>query len=622
MWMIAGLAGAALLVASPARAQTADDVALPAINAQLFRPSIDAGGMLWTDDAARARSGQVSGRMLLSYANEPLVFTFDSGDRIEVVSGVTQADLVGGYTLGRVRLGVDVPLYLRASGTAFDGRSSGLGDVAADVKVSALTQATAPIGLAFGGRLAVPTATLDTALGNPGVAWELQAIVDRRLGPALLALNLGSRGVPSATLEDLAWDDQLLLRAGAAVDLTDAAGVSAELAGSFTYVELGDPQATPLETLVGGWLRPGPRNLVLRGGLGTGLTTGVGTPRLRTVLAVAYEARTGIDTDSDGIIDSMDDCPQEAEDLDGYRDRDGCPEPTLIRVTFTDTARNNTEITTPPEVLTLNGQPLTRETTLVPGGYDLVVRIPGYKERIERINVPDGESYNLTLPMEVIRPGQLQVRVVGPGGQPIPGATWRIGGVDQGGIEQLANKTVMPGTYRISAAAAGHLKDSEITQIHSDLETTVELVLRPTTVTVTAERIDIGGKIYFQSGSDTIKPESFPLLEDLVQILREYPEIQKLRIEGHTDQNGDADANQRLSELRAAAVARYLSEKGIDPARLVSVGFGESRPIDRRSGEAADARNRRVDFFVERWVDEPVTLQAPAAAGAAEPPSE
>lgn len=603
-----------LLWGGAAWAQEASDVSVPAVNAQLFRPSIDAGSLLWTDDAARLVSGQATGRLLLSHASAPLVYTFDSGERFEVLSGVTQADLMGGYTLGRLRVGVDVPLYLRAAGEVVEGGSaSGLGDVAADLKVSAFPQGERPLGLAFGGRLMVPTSTVDLALGSPGLGWEVQAIVDRHIGPAVLALNVGSRGVPSATLEDLAWNDQLFVRAGGALDLSARAGASAEIAGSFTYAELGDPEATPLEALLGGWLRPGPHNLVVRGGLGTGLSTGVGTPRLRTIFAIAYEPRTGLDTDQDGVVDAFDDCPQEPEDRDGHQDRDGCSDPTLIRLAFSDPTKNNAAIMAPPDLLTINGQPFASGDTLEAGSYDLVVRIAGYRERIERINVPEGESYSLTLPLELIRPGQLRVRVSDPSGQPVPGATWRIGGVEQGTIDQIARLDVMPGTYRISATAGGRLKDSEITQIHAELETIVELVLHPTTVTVTPERLDLGGKIYFQSGDAIIKPESYPLLEDVAQILREYPEIRKIRIEGHTDRNGDDTANQLLSERRAAAVVQYLVDKGIEPSRLRSIGYGESKPVDRRATADADARNRRVDFFVEQWVEETATLQIPTA---------
>lgn len=63
-------------------------------NAQRFRPSIDAGSMLWTDDGNRARSLTGSGRLLFSYVNDPLVFTDFNDDRIEIISDILQMDLL------------------------------------------------------------------------------------------------------------------------------------------------------------------------------------------------------------------------------------------------------------------------------------------------------------------------------------------------------------------------------------------------------------------------------------------------------------------------------------------------------------------------------------------------
>ena len=171
---------------------------------------------------------------------------------------------------------------------------------------------------------------------------------------------------------------------------------------------------------------------------------------------------------------------------------------------------------------------------------------------------------------------------------------------------------MMPGSYRISAYAEGHLKTSKVTNIRSELDATVELILQPTTIQVSEERIDLGGKIYFETGNATIKPESFDLLNEVVTVMSEYPEIRSLRIEGHTDARGVASDNQLLSEQRAEAVAQFLTERGIHPERVSSVGYGESQPIDRRQSSSAYERNRRVDFFVEEW--RPTASEAEPAA--------
>lgn len=592
-----------------ARAAFAQDVDVPAVNAQLFRPTIDAGGLLWTDDAARARSGQATGRLLLSYTADPLVYVYEDGERVEVVSDVLQTNLLGGYTLGRLRLGADVPLYLRSDGSS--GGETGLGDVAGDVKLSLLRDGEAPLGLALGGRLALPTATVETSLGSSATAWELQGILDKRLGDVLLALNVGTRGLPREQLEGVTWDDQLFFRTGGAYDITDNVGASAELVGSLTYGELGVAEGQPLEGMLGGWARPTGGNMVVRYGVGTGLTTGVGAPTLRTLLAVGYEPPTGDDTDADGIIDSRDACPTAPEDYDSYRDADGCPDPTAVVFQIVD-ARDDSLIT---DVVTvkvdgaearLAGTPLASSDS-----YEVTVTAAGYSPSTTRIQVPGGATHDVRIPLDVILPGRLVIRVQDPDGEPISEAIWSLDGAARGAIGSAARTELPPGSYRVAAAADGYLKTSKITNIRADLDATVELVLRPTTIAVTRDRIDLGGKIYFETGEAIIKEESFPLLTDVANVMTEYPEIRRLRIEGHTDIRGSASNNQSLSEKRAAAVVAFLAAQGIEAARLASIGYGESKPVDSRQTGAAYEKNRRVDFFVEEWVEIERDVPAP-----------
>jgi outer membrane protein OmpA-like peptidoglycan-associated protein len=85
--------------------------------------------------------------------------------------------------------------------------------------------------------------------------------------------------------------------------------------------------------------------------------------------------------------------------------------------------------------------------------------------------------------------------------------------------------------------------------------------------------------ILFNSGKATFQQQTYPVLQSIVAILKEYPSS-KFSIEGHTDSDGKDAMNQKLSEERAAAVKNYLIENGISSDRLTSAGFGETRPID------------------------------------------
>ncbi|GEP49874.1 cell envelope biogenesis protein OmpA [Flavobacterium noncentrifugens] len=100
--------------------------------------------------------------------------------------------------------------------------------------------------------------------------------------------------------------------------------------------------------------------------------------------------------------------------------------------------------------------------------------------------------------------------------------------------------------------------------------------------------------ILFNSGKATFQQQTFPVLQSIVAILKEYPSS-KFSIEGHTDSDGKDALNQKLSEDRAGAVKNYLTENGIAADRLTSVGFGESKPIDTNKTKKGKANNRRVE---------------------------
>ncbi|MFN9110482.1 MAG: OmpA family protein, partial [Bacteroidota bacterium] len=105
--------------------------------------------------------------------------------------------------------------------------------------------------------------------------------------------------------------------------------------------------------------------------------------------------------------------------------------------------------------------------------------------------------------------------------------------------------------------------------------------------------------ILFNSGKSTFQQQTYPVLQSIAAILKEYPES-KFSIEGHTDSDGKDAANQKLSEDRAKAVKDYLVTNGIAEGRLTSAGFGETKPIDSNKTKAGKANNRRVEVNLVR----------------------
>ncbi|RJS20862.1 hypothetical protein DRW03_19505 [Corallococcus sp. H22C18031201] len=105
-------------------------------------------------------------------------------------------------------------------------------------------------------------------------------------------------------------------------------------------------------------------------------------------------------------------------------------------------------------------------------------------------------------------------------------------------------------------------------------------------------------KVFFASNKDNAVNESLPILDQVVEVLRANPDIQKLRIEAHTDNAGGKAYNQDLSARRARWVQQYLVQKGIVAERLESAGFGMTRPIDVNTTPQGRANNRRVEFVI------------------------
>ncbi|HSP13743.1 MAG TPA: OmpA family protein [Thermoanaerobaculia bacterium] len=99
--------------------------------------------------------------------------------------------------------------------------------------------------------------------------------------------------------------------------------------------------------------------------------------------------------------------------------------------------------------------------------------------------------------------------------------------------------------------------------------------------------------ILFDTGKSTIKAGSEPPLNEVAKLLKKNS-VWKMQVEGHTDNVGTKDANLKLSQARADAVRAWLVTNGIDGARLVAKGFGDTKPVADNASEEGRAKNRRV----------------------------
>lgn len=153
--------------------------------------------------------------------------------------------------------------------------------------------------------------------------------------------------------------------------------------------------------------------------------------------------------------------------------------------------------------------------------------------------------------------------------------------VKQGNKETWVEVWATPETYSLTIIEKGEV-EQEITAnaILKELNETGKAILY----------------INFDSGKSTIKRESLPVVEQIIEMLKLANEI-NLSVEGHTDGDGSNESNLKLSEARAKAVVEAIVKGGIDKSRLTFAGFGEEKPIANNSTEEGKAKNRRVELI-------------------------
>jgi OOP family OmpA-OmpF porin len=117
-------------------------------------------------------------------------------------------------------------------------------------------------------------------------------------------------------------------------------------------------------------------------------------------------------------------------------------------------------------------------------------------------------------------------------------------------------------------------------------------------VIIRPDRLELRERIAFESGTATLQPRTFPLLDNVARVLQAHPELSPLLIESHTDNRGDPEANRALSQARANAVRDYLVAQGLPPKRLEARGYGPDRPAASNETSQGREANRRVELLL------------------------
>ncbi len=565
-----------LMSARPAGAQSADT----RVDIELFRPHADFFGYQHVPGAATLGHLQVGTSLWFNYSNDPLVL---DGDGVRVtpsalaVTGDDGDGVIDDRFMGHVQLGtglsryfsfvVDLPVILHQQGYDLNSLdnplqapdpliTAGVGDLRLHPKFVIVDRDRLPVGLALVGTVGLPTGNGGSYLGEEAVTVEPSLVFelsngsiharDYTIRSALLA---GYRVREAAAIRDVTIDNEFVY--GAALGFHPAEYL--EITGEFHGGVGGSSAALlPGEALGGLKLLLG-RYVAINLFGGAGVLPGVGSPDWRVgggvSVAPSFDPNSR-DADKDGVVNALDRCPKVPEDIDGFQDDDGCPEP--------DNDKDN-----------------------IPDERD---RCPNDAEDDDGFQDEDGcpEPDN-------DKDGVLDVA------DRCPDEAETLNGYqDEDGC---------PDTPPVYDTDGDGFKDDidrcpydpEDFNGVEDEDGCPDAQMR---VVVTAQKIQIRETIYFDYNKATIKPVSFSLLDEIATVIREHPQMRLIRIEGHTDSDGSELYNLKLSQSRAESVRLALIERGIEPGRLTAVGFGQQVPIVPNDSEDNKARNRRVEFII------------------------
>lgn len=265
------------------------------------------------------------------------------------------------------------------------------------------------------------------------------------------------------------------------------------------------------------------------------------------------------DSDSDALPDDIDRCPLDPEDRDGFQDEDGCPD-----------ADNDGD-----------------------GVVDKADACPLEPGAVEARGCPvkDRDGDGVSDPADSC-PDVAGIKVLA--GCPDS---------DSDGIPDAEDKCPQQAGTKENGGCPDADTDGDALADRID-KCPTQFGPRPdgcpkkyTLVQVRREKIDIKQQVHFATAKFRVLPDSFPLLNQVVQVLRDFPNMQ-ISIEGHTDSVGGEALNMRLSQQRAEAVLDYLISKGVSPERLEANGFGPTKPIASNKTASGRARNRRTEFRI------------------------
>ncbi len=615
---ILSAAFAVTLVAAPSsvHAQEGGD-----ININPFHHAMDSRGYLTLNASQPLGHMEFSFGLVTDWGYKLL--EFEQGANLTSIDNIISPTLIAaaGFKIGpaELELGVGLPFVIVSGdrdpdsdgGTPgnpnddfrFKIDGQGLGNVAVHLKTRFLKTTRGPkVGLGLVASAYLPTASeKGKFLGDDKLTPQVMGILEKELGKERrlrLALNAGIRIRTGAkTYVDMVPDDgdpqtppepvtgesfetgtEVPVGVGLAYAITPQKfDVVGEVYGA---VPLAGDSYFPLEA-IGGIKVYLARNSFLTLGGGTGIMPGqVGSAKARAFIGIVFEPNIG-DRDGDGLKDDVDDCPNEPEDYDDFEDEDGCPEPDNDKDGILD--EDDKCPLNPEDKDDFEDEDGCPEGNMNDrdgdGLLDDVDQCPDDPEDFDKFQDEDGCP-----DPDNDQDGILDVDDLCPN-DPEDKDGWE----DEDGCPDPDNDKdkILDNDDRCP-------NEPETKNGFEDEDGCPDRGR----VVVTDTKIEILDKVYFEYNKAIIKSESFPILDAVAATMEGNPDIQLIEVQGHTDERGNDAYNLSLSDKRAKAVVKYLTDKGIAEDRLQGQGYGETQPLERKSNESAWALNRRVEFLI------------------------
>ncbi|MCE9575974.1 MAG: tandem-95 repeat protein, partial [Deltaproteobacteria bacterium] len=583
-----------------------------------FQLSSDRGGILGVEGAA-VTNGSWDLGLWLGTSNDPLVVYMDDGTS-HTRTGSLIATRVGGELAGAfaptawLSIGVQVPLIVYQDRDATNPGVTGmlpalghvgLGDLRIEPRFAVMHQADRGLDLALGVAVTLPTGQHDDYRGDEGATLAPALLLGRKFGAVRIAGELGYFARKQTSVGGLTINDELFARLGAQLAVGDALAFDATLSTATAVASpFGEFARNHVELIGGPELAFGGR-WVAFAAAGAGLKDGYGTPDWRALAGVRIGKSTpAVDPDHDGIVGKADRCPTEAEDVDGYQDSDGCPD-----VDNDGDGIYDGDDKCPDDAEDKDGfededgcPDLDNDKD---GIKDVADKCPlepenqnGYQDEDGCKDADDTDKDGLRDDVDKC-PSEPEDK---------------DGFTDDDGCPDLDNdEDGVPDVADGCPLEAGPVDNHGCPDKDRDNDTVVDRLDNcpdePGTVknhgckekqlvTLNGSTLEILDKVYFKLDKDIIETRSYKLLDNVAKVLMAHVEVTLIRVEGHTDNQGDDAHNLDLSQRRAEAVRAYLIKKGVLAERLEAKGYGETVPIADNGTKVGRASNRRVEFKI------------------------